>query len=112
METVTLWNHMADGRDVKYRSLVFTGTEGLGGLIQTKTRFNNVPHALWLEEGHELFDNFEQVLPDNAETCWQNLVAGITDKDRTDMQLEDGYQNLLDSYTTTTTQKRGVEIYT
>ena len=100
METVTLRNRTADDRDVKRRCLVFTGEEGVEGLIQTKTRFNNVAHALQLEEGHELFDNFEQVLSDNAETRWQNLVAEIADEDRTDVRFEDEYQNLLDSYAT------------
>ena len=100
METVTLRNRTADGTDVKRRCLVFTGDEGVEGLIQTKTRFNSVAHALQLEEGPELFDNFEQVLSDNAETRWQNLVADIADDDRTDVRFEDEYQNLLDSYAT------------
>ena len=100
METVTLRNRMADGRDVKRRCLVFSGSEGVEGLIQTKTRFNNVAHALQLEDGPELFDNFEQVLSDNAETRWQNLVADIADADRTDVRYEDEYKNLLDSYAT------------
>ena len=79
METVSLRQHMADGRDLKRTCLVFSGNEGVEGLLQMKERFDNICHALQFDTGEELFSNFEQTLTDNAEACWQNLVADIPD---------------------------------
>ena len=84
METVSLRQRMTDGRDLKRTCLVFSGNEGLEGLLQMKERFDNICHAFQFDTGEELFSNFEQTLTDNAEACWQNLVADIPDARRSD----------------------------
>ena len=77
METVILKQTFDDGSTQKRKCLVFSGEQGAEGLLQTKERFDKVSEQLMFDTGPELFDNFSQVLSDNAEASWSNLVDNI-----------------------------------
>jgi hypothetical protein len=45
---------------------IFTGTEGVEGLLHTKERFDQIAGFMHYTTGAELFDNWEQCLSDTA----------------------------------------------
>ena len=61
-ETVTLRQDYDDGSNKKKYCLVFTGAEGVEGLLQVKERFDAICETLDFNTGDELFSNFAEVL--------------------------------------------------
>ena len=100
METVILKQTFDDNSSQKRKCLVFSGEQGTEGLLQTKERFDKVCEQLQFDSGEELFDNFTQVLSDNAEASWSNLVDGIGFADRTPVRFDQEYTTLLERYAT------------
>ena len=100
METVLLKQTFANGTTQKRKCLVFSGEQGAEGLLQTKERFDKVCEQLRFDTGEELFDNFSQVLSDNAEASWSNLVDNINENDQTVARFTQEYTTLLERYAT------------
>ena len=99
-ETVTLRQDYADGTNKKKYCLVFTGAEGVEGLLQVKERFDAICATLDFNTGDELFTNFAEVLQDSGASRWQNLISDIEVIDRDDVRFNQEYGNLLDRYAT------------
>ena len=99
-ETVTLRQDYANGTHKKKYCLVFTGAEGVEGLLQVKERFDAICATLDFNTGDELFTNFAEVLQDSGASRWQNLISDIEVIDRDDVRFNQEYGNLLDRYAT------------
>eukprot|EP00957_Ditylum_brightwellii_P097050 7390377-Ditylum_brightwellii.AAC.1 len=52
---------------------VFTGVEGIEGLLFVEEQFQKIARQLCYNTGAEFFDNLEDVLADNAEMKWDNF---------------------------------------
>eukprot|EP00957_Ditylum_brightwellii_P056949 4316602-Ditylum_brightwellii.AAC.1 len=64
---------------------MFTGLEGIEGLIYVVECFRKVTKQLNFDTGPELLDNFEEVVMDNAEEKWVNHVQNIIDVETRDI---------------------------
>ena len=60
LETVTLRQDYDDGSHKKKCCIVFTGAEGVEGLLQVKERFDAISETLDFNTGEELFNNFDR----------------------------------------------------
>jgi hypothetical protein len=101
MENVTLRQNWADGTSTKRTCPIFTGTEGVEGLLHsTKERFDQITNFMHYTTGAELFDNWEQCLSDTAENRWNNLVTAIVDADRSSARFETDLVNFTRRYAT------------
>ena len=79
---------------------MFTGAEGVEGLLQVKERFDAISETLNFNTGEELFNNFEEVLQDSGASRWQNLITDIAAVDRDVICFNGEYGNLLERYST------------
>eukprot|EP00957_Ditylum_brightwellii_P102873 7839766-Ditylum_brightwellii.AAC.1 len=52
---------------------VFTGAEGIEGLLYVEEHFRSVERQLEFTTGAELFDKFEEILTDSAEEKWDTI---------------------------------------
>ena len=100
METVKLKQTYEGGSTSTRRNPIFSGSEGVEGLLFVKERFDQTCTALEFSTGEELFDNFEQVISDTAEARWNNNVAEIPDDDRTADRFDEEFAAYLQRYTT------------
>uniref|UniRef100_A0A6V2AN04 Uncharacterized protein n=1 Tax=Ditylum brightwellii TaxID=49249 RepID=A0A6V2AN04_9STRA len=66
---------------------MFSGKEGIEGLMYVEECFRSIAHQLDYTTGMELFNNFEEILTDTTEEKWENLMSGIVDADKTDMRF-------------------------
>lgn len=83
LEKVKLTQGYDDGTTRSKRCPQFTGEQGIEGLLYCEHRFRSIARQFTWNEGSELFDNFEDILADNAEEEWDNLTSGIEEADRT-----------------------------
>ena len=62
---------------------VCTGEYGIEQLLYVEERFRKISRQLDYTTAEELFDNFEEVVMNNAEDKWENVVSGIPNNQRT-----------------------------
>eukprot|EP00957_Ditylum_brightwellii_P207517 15353354-Ditylum_brightwellii.AAC.1 len=77
LERVKLSQSYDNGTTKTKKCLVFTGAEGIEGLLYAEERFRSAARQLDFTTGPELFDNFEEVLTDSAEEKWDTIVSNI-----------------------------------
>eukprot|EP00957_Ditylum_brightwellii_P057646 4371020-Ditylum_brightwellii.AAC.1 len=73
LETIKIKQEYDDGSSKTKTCPVFTGEEGIEGLLFMEERFRKIAHQLGYNTGAEFFDNFKNALADNAEMKWDNL---------------------------------------
>ena len=78
MEKVKLSQVWADGTTTTRKVPVFTGIEGVEGLLHAKAKFDNVIAILNYDDA-ELFSNYEDTLSGSALNRWNSLVDNIVD---------------------------------
>ena len=100
MGSVKLQQNYIDGTSATRVCYVFSGSEGVEGLLHTKDLFDQVCTALQFTEGRELFNSFEQIVSDTAADRWANLVTAIPEADRDAPRFETEWRNFLRLYTT------------
>ena len=84
-----------DGSSTTQSCDVFTGAEGVEGLLYVKDRFDNVIENLQMTDGQQLFYNFERILADTALDKWMNLTSGIVAADRTEARFNQAFAEYL-----------------
>ena len=99
LEKVKLISPFDDGTTHQSKVPMFSGKEGVECLLYVRERFDAACRQLQLIEGHELCDNFEKVLADNAEQKWHNLTVAINGAQRTPNCFGQEWDRLLLSYT-------------
>lgn len=57
--------------------LLFTGTEGVEGLLQMKEWFDTVCSFLGFHNGQQKFNTFLQCIVENAEVCWCGVLNDV-----------------------------------
>ena len=57
---------------------VFTGDHGIEALLYVEDRFNSICRQLEIVDGEELFDNFTEVVSNQAENKWETLTDNLT----------------------------------
>eukprot|EP00957_Ditylum_brightwellii_P019401 1463699-Ditylum_brightwellii.AAC.1 len=81
LEQVKLTQSYTDGTLMTKKCPIFTGEEGIERLLYVEERFRKIAKQLEFTTGPELFNNFEEVLTDNAEEKWENVVSNIAEAD-------------------------------
>ena len=77
LEKVELTQTWDDGTKSKKKCPVFTGEHGIEALLYVEDRFNSICRQLEITEGEELFDNFAEVLTNQAENKWETITMNI-----------------------------------
>ena len=77
---------------------MFSGDHGIEFLLYVEDRFSSISRQLEFTTGAELFNNFEELMVNNTEERWENIVAPITDAQRTPIQFELAVDELLTHY--------------
>ena len=68
---------------------IFTGKEGIEGLLYVAGRYDKAAKTIGWTTGSELYDNFEEVLTDTAEDHWENILTDVLDADKTPENFKD-----------------------
>ena len=68
---------------------IFTGKEGIEGLLYVAQRYDKAARTIGWTTGPELYDNFEEVLTDTAEDHWENILTDVNDADKTPENFKD-----------------------
>jgi hypothetical protein len=82
LERIKLTQSYDDGSTRTKKCPMFTGAEGIEGLLYVEERFRGIARQLNFDTGAELFNNFEEVITDTAEDKWDGIVSGIQPGDR------------------------------
>jgi len=69
LEKVKLTQTYDDGSTKTKKAPIFTGIEGIEGLLYVEEHFRSIANTLQFEDT-ELFDNFAECLTDTAEEKW------------------------------------------
>ena len=83
LEKVELLQSWDDGTKTKKKCPVFTGEYGIEALLYVEDRFNSICRQLEIVEGEELFDNFAEVVSNQAENKWETLTGNLTPQQKT-----------------------------
>ena len=75
---------------------VFTGVHAIEALLHVEERFRKIARKMQWTSGDELFEKFSEVVADNAEISWDNIIdnidpATINDTDAFDKALATFY---------------------
>ena len=101
LDKVTLMQRYADGATVKKKYQIFTGKEGIEGLLYIEEKFRKISRQLNYDNGEELFDNWDDCLDDSAEEKWDTLVSGIANDQRTvarfNAEMKNYYRRYVDN---------------
>eukprot|EP00957_Ditylum_brightwellii_P194759 14835458-Ditylum_brightwellii.AAC.1 len=81
---------------------VFTGAEGIEGLLYVEERFRSVARQLEFTTGAKLLDNFEEILTNSAEEKWGTIVSNIDAATRSPGGFENVIKALYLKYCDTT----------
>ena len=68
---------------------IFTGKEGIEGLLYVAQRYDKAARTIGWTTGSELYDNFEEVLTDTAEDHWENILTDVAEADKTPANFKD-----------------------
>jgi hypothetical protein len=98
MELVKLTQSWENRTSTSMKTPMLQGSEEIEGLLFAKERFDRVCRRLEFTTGHELFDNFEQILSDSAEQYWENIVDAIGNVARTVARFDQCYKALVLRY--------------
>ena len=82
LEQVTLVQVYQDSTKKK-KCPVFTGEFGIEQLLYVEERFRKISRQLDYTTPNELFDNFEEIVMNNAKDKWENGTSGISNNQRT-----------------------------
>ena len=88
LEKVELTQTWDDGTKTKKKCPVFSGDHGIEALLYVEDRFNSICRQLEIVDGGELFDNFAEVLTNQAKNKWETLTAGITVPQKTELRFK------------------------
>ena len=77
---------------------IFTGKEGIEGLLYVERRFRKVAEYLNWTTGTEKYDGFEEVLADTAKEHWENIVGNIEDANRTVERFDESIRQFYLKY--------------
>ena len=66
-----------DGSKSKKKCPVFSGEHGIEALLYVEDRYNSICRQLEITDGEELFDNFAEVLTNQAENKWETITMNI-----------------------------------
>ena len=80
VELVQTWD---DGTKTKKKCPVFTGDHGIEALLYVEDRFNSICRQLEIVDGEELFDDFAEVVSNQAENKWETLTGNLTAQQKT-----------------------------
>jgi hypothetical protein len=94
LEKVKLEQSFDDGSKVKAEVPLFTGQQGLEGLIYIVDRFKEACKRLQWTEGIEMFEEFPKVLQGQAYTYWMNEI--LTTFPDEDDQTPETFQEAID----------------
>ena len=98
LEKVKLYQNYDDGSKKEKKCPIFSGKEGIEGLLYVEERFRKVAKQLNYDEGEELYSGFEEVLTDSAEDHWENVVTNIPDNQKTVARLNISMQQFYLKY--------------
>ena len=87
VEKITLIQTYVDSTKKK-KCPVFSGEHGIESLLYVEDRFSSISRQLEYTTGAELFNNFEELMVNNAEERWENIVAPIAEPQRTPIRFE------------------------
>lgn len=88
MERVKLVQPMEEGAVRARKCPIFTGAEGVEGLLYVWTRFERAAQYLQYDTGLELFDNWILCLAATAENQWDTLTELIPENERTGVRFQ------------------------
>ena len=77
---------------------IFTGKEGIEGLLYVERRFEKAATYIGWTTGIQKYSGFEEVLMDTAEDHWENIVGGIAASDRTNERFKESLKQLYLKY--------------
>ena len=100
LEKVKLHQDYNDGTRRTDNCPIFTGAEGVEGLLYVKERFDNSCGILTFDTGVEKFDNFARLLTNNAEQHWTNLTMGIVAGNRSLARFDMEFRRFTLRYST------------
>ena len=98
LEKVKLMQTWDDGTKSKKKCPVFTGENGIEALLYVEDRFNSICRQLEINEGEELFDNFAEVLTNQAENKWETITMAIPIAQRTVARFRQAVESFYLSY--------------
>ena len=87
-----------DGTTKKKKCPVFSGEYGIEALLFVEDRFNSICHQLEFTDGAELFDNFEELVSNKAESKWEVLTRNIPANLRTPQRFRQAMDDFYLSY--------------
>ena len=87
-----------DGTKTKKKCPVFTGDHGIEALLYVEDRFNSICRQLEIGDGEEQFDNFAEVLTNQAEDKWETLTGNLTAQQKTVARFEQTIKQFYLSY--------------
>ena len=96
LQQVKLTQAYDDGTKRQRECPIFTGHEGVEGLLYVKERFDKLCRYLTYTEGEELFNNFDACLSDNAQEQWENITSELVD--RSVDSFNNAFQRFLRQY--------------
>ena len=80
VELIQTWD---DGTKTKKKIPVFTGDHDIEALLYIEDRFNSICRQLEIVDGEELFDNFTEMVSNQAENKWETLTGHLTAQQKT-----------------------------
>ena len=75
LEKVKLRQSYDDGTSAEKKCPIFSGKEGIEGLLYVEEKFLEIARHLNYDTGVELYDRFEEVLTDTTEEHWKTLLT-------------------------------------
>ena len=87
-----------DGTKSKKKCPVFAGDHDIAALFYVEDRFNSICRQLEIDDGEELFDNFAEVVTNQAENKWETLAGNLTDQQKTVARFEQSIKQFYLSY--------------
>ena len=98
LEKVELLQTWDDGTKTKKKCPVFTGEYGIETLLYVEDRFNSICRQLEILDGEELFDNFTEVVSNQAENKWETLTGNLTPQQKTVARFRQAMDEFYLSY--------------
>lgn len=92
-EETTLQQSYDDGRTVKKKVPVYSGEQGIEGLLYVEERFRKAARRLEFTTGEELFDAFEECLHGIPAHEWSKQIHNLQANDMTIQRFNQEVQN-------------------
>jgi hypothetical protein len=99
LEKVKIRQNYDNGTYLEKQLPVFSGAHSIEALLYCEERFRHyATRSFEWDTGPELFDNFEEILVDNALEKWETICAPLDEDERTVARFDQAIQELYLGY--------------